>query len=97
MLDQGRDDKLPVIRILDRRANVRRASQGAELTRPQQEVSRRRDPFALNGCRGPVGVVRASVGAGSVADLPLFSGTAPRVTVRPFVQRDTPPKQGKLL
>jgi hypothetical protein len=31
--------------------------------------------------------------AGRVDDLPLFSGTAPRQTVQPFVEREAPPTQ----
>lgn len=34
--------------------------------------------------------------AGSVADLPLFSGTAPRQTIKPFIPAPVAPKQGKM-
>lgn len=35
--------------------------------------------------------------AGSLADLPLFSGTAPRQTIKPFIPTDAAPTQPKLL
>lgn len=40
--------------------------------------------------------LQANMFAATFDDMPLFSGTAPRQTIQPFVERPTPPKQGQL-